>query len=79
MLFGTLLPLMQKMHGTLDDKQMRATAYETMHEAAKTILATGRDSGERTINGTVFSWNYDTALCVEYKNYRDTPETICAE
>ncbi|MFD1030712.1 hypothetical protein [Metaplanococcus flavidus] len=79
MLFGTLLPLMQKMHQTLDDKQLRTIAFETMHEAAKTIQATGKDFGTRTVNSTVFSWEYGTKLCVDYENYRHLPETICAE
>lgn len=79
MLFGTLLPLMQKMHGTLDDKQMRVTAYETMHEAAKRIWANGEISGVRTVNGTIYSWKHGEHLCVEYENYRSIPETICIE
>lgn len=79
MLFGTLLPLMQKMQGSLDEKQLRATAYETLHEAAKRILANGEDSGERTVNGTVFYWMHGEHLCVEFENYRSIPEKICIE
>lgn len=79
MLFGTLLPLMQKMQQTLDDKQLRATAYETMHEAAKTIRATGASSGQRTVNHTVFAWEFEDGLCVSYKNYRLQPVTVCEE
>lgn len=79
MLFGTLLPLMQKMHGTLDDKQMRVTAYETLHEAAKRIRANGEISGVRTVNGTLYAWSYGEQLCVEYQNYRFLPEKICLE
>ncbi|HSJ36609.1 MAG TPA: hypothetical protein VK945_00170 [Planococcus sp. (in: firmicutes)] len=77
MLFGTLLPLMQKMQQTLDDKQMRTTAYETMHEAAKTIRATGESYGQRTVNGTVYAWEFETSLCVNYENYRSMPVTLC--
>ncbi|TAA70667.1 hypothetical protein [Planococcus salinarum] len=79
MLFGTLLPLMQKMQQTLDDKQMQATAYETMHEAARTILATGSSSGRRAVNGTIYTWEFNSELCVSYNNYRFMPVTVCAE
>lgn len=79
MLFGTLMPTMQKMHQTLDDKQLRVTAYETLHEAARTIKGTGSSEGARTINNVVFSWSYDTDLCVVYKNYRSMMETVCIE
>lgn len=79
MLFGTLIPLMQKMQGTLDDKQMRVTAYETLHEAAKRIRVNGETSGIRTVNGTIYSWKHGNELCVEYENYRSLPETICVE
>ncbi|MCM3611252.1 hypothetical protein M4S82_08275 [Planococcus sp. MERTA32b] len=77
MLFGTLLPTVQKMQQTLDDKQLRAAAFETLHEAAKTIKAYGAVRGERTVNGVVFSWDYGSDLCVRYKNYRSLEETIC--
>lgn len=77
MLFGTLLPLVQKMQQTLYDKSLRLTAFETMYEAAKEIRATGADSGERTVNKVVFSWEYDSQLCVSYKTYRLLPETVC--
>lgn len=79
MLFGTLLPTMQKMQGTLDDKQLRATAYETMHEAAKTIKANGLPAGKRTVNNVLFTWEYGSDLCVAYKNYRSLPVTVCVE
>lgn len=79
MLFGTLMPTMQKMQQTLDDKQLRATAFETLHEAAKTIKAYGAIQGERTVNGVVFSWDYHSKLCVQYKNYRSSQEIICLE
>lgn len=79
MLFGTLLPLMQKMHGTLNDKEMRLTGYETLHEAAKRIQANGEISGVRTVNGTLYSWTYGEQLCVEYGNYRSLPEIVCLE
>lgn len=79
MLFGTLMPTMQKMQQTLDDKQMRTTAFETLHEAAKTIKAYGATQGNRTVNGVVFSWDYHSELCVRYKNYRSSQETICLE
>ena len=77
MLFGTLMPLMQKMQQTLDDKQLRATAYETMHEAAKTIRSSGASSGRRTMNGSVFEWEFEAGLCVHYKNYLLQPVTLC--
>lgn len=79
MLFGTLMPIMQKMHQTLDDKQLRAIAYETMHDAAKIIRASGEISGMRTVNGTVFTWAYNGGMCVEYKNYRSIEEIVCLE
>lgn len=79
MLFGTLLPTMQKMQQTLDDKQLRATAFETLHEAAKIIKAYGEIQGVRTVNGVIFSWDYHSELCVRYKNYRSLQETICLE
>lgn len=77
MLFGTLLPIMQKMQGTLADKQLRLTAYETMHEAAKTIKATGVSSGRRTVNSVQFNWEYSSGLCVVYTDYKSKPVTIC--
>lgn len=79
MLFGTLMPTMQKMQQTLDDKQLRTTAFETLHEAAKTIKTYGISKGERTVNDVVFSWDYDSALCARYKNYRSSQEIICIE
>lgn len=79
MLFGTLMPTMQKMHHTLEDKQLRVTAYETLHEAARMIKGGGLAEGERTVNNVVFSWRYNTDLCVVYKNYRSLTETICLE
>ncbi len=79
MLFGTLMPTMQKMQQTLDNKQLRATAFETLHEAAKTIKTYGTTQGDRTVNDIVFSWKYDSKLCVMYKDYRSSPELICLE
>ncbi|QHJ71468.1 hypothetical protein [Planococcus halotolerans] len=78
-LFGTLMPTMQKMHQTLDDKQLRVTAYETLYEAARIIKRNGSAEGERTVNDVVFSWRYSTNLCVVYRNYRSTMETVCIE
>lgn len=77
MLFGTLVPTMQKMHQSLESKQLRGTAYETMHEAAKVILSTGASSGERTVNEVLFKWEYGSELCVSYLDYRLSPVTIC--
>lgn len=79
MLFGTLMPLMQKMQQTLHDKQMRMIAYETMHEAAKTIHAKGLSDGQRMVNGTLFAWEFETRLCVNYTDYREEQVTICEE
>lgn len=77
MLFGTLMPLMQKMQQTLDDKQLRMAAYETMHEAAKTIHASGVTSGQRMVNGTLFVWVFDEGLCVNYSDYRSEQVMLC--
>lgn len=79
MLFGTLLPTMQKMHQTLDDKKLRSTAYETLHEATKVMSVNGSTRGERTVNQVVFSWQYDSDLCVTYNNYRSLTEIVCIE
>ncbi|WP_203333016.1 hypothetical protein [Planococcus beigongshangi] len=77
MLFGTLVPVMQKMQGSLDDKQLRLTAYETMHEAAKTVKASGAASGKRTVNSVEFIWEYGGSLCVMYTDHRGNPVTLC--
>lgn len=73
------MPLMQKMLETLHDKQLRLTAYETMHEAAKIIDATGLAKGQRMVNGTLYSWEFDTGLCVIYPNYREEQVAVCEE
>ncbi|WP_033541940.1 hypothetical protein [Planococcus sp. CAU13] len=79
MLFGTLVPTFQKMQETLHEKQLQLTAYETMHDAAKIIKATGAVSGQRIVNGVQFSWVYGTGLCVSYENYRLSQVMLCEE
>lgn len=79
MLFGTLLPTMQKMHQTLDDKHLQAAAYETLHEAAKMMKIYGSASGKRSVNNVDYLWVYSTDLCVHYENNRAEPKIICVE
>lgn len=79
MIFGTLVPTMLKMQQTLDDKQLRVSAFETLHEAAKIMKATGATSGERSVNAVLFQWEYSGQLCVAYNNYRSSQETVCAK
>lgn len=79
MLFGALLPLLHDMQQSIHYKKERAAAFETMHEAAKTMAATGETSGSRTVNETVYTWEFAENLCVSFLDYRQQEETICLE
>lgn len=79
MLFGTLLPMMQQLQQSLHLKRERMVAYETLHEAAKEIAATGNVRGERTVNGSAYRWELLERLCVEYEDFRMRSHRECLE
>lgn len=77
MLFGTLLPLMQGLQQSIHLKRERLVAYETLHEAAKEIKATGRMHGVRKVNGSTYHWEMADRLCVEYESFLAQSKTEC--
>ncbi|WP_237150331.1 hypothetical protein [Planococcus maritimus] len=78
LVFGSLLPLAHEMHVRLELKKERLVAYETLHEAARTIASTGRTEGQRSVNGILYSWQAD-GHCVEYVNFKGKQEHLCVE
>lgn len=79
MLFGTLLPMMQQLQQSLHLKRERLIAFETLHEAAKEIAATGNVRGERMVNGNSYRWEMLERLCVEYEDFRTSSHRVCLE
>ncbi|AQQ53009.1 hypothetical protein [Planococcus lenghuensis] len=73
-LFGSLVPLMQGMHTSLQLKKERVAAYETLYEGARL----GTPGGTRMAEGIRFTWQMTDRLCVYYDNFRNEKETICA-
>lgn len=78
LIFGSLLPLAHDMQVRLELKKERLAAYETLHEAAKTIAATGIIEGQRSVNGTLYSWQAD-GHCVDYVDFQGKQERLCIE
>ncbi|MGI2326591.1 hypothetical protein [Planococcus sp. YIM B11945] len=76
-LFGSLLPIMQHMHQSLQLKKERVAAYETLHEAAKEIHSEQVRTGARTVNGVVYTWEKTENLCVAYTDYQNAQRDIC--
>lgn len=74
--FGTLLPTFQYTQQAMHLKKEKMIAFETMHEGAKQI-ASGTVSGQRTVDGTLYRWEFSGDLCVSYENYRGEHETVC--
>lgn len=78
-IFGSLLPVMLSLQQSLQAKKERVSAYETLHEAARQISSTGALNGQRTVNGTMYSWQLTDQLCVDYADYQGNREQLCAE
>lgn len=78
LVFGSLLPLIHEMQARLELKKERLAAYETLHEAAKTIAAEGSSEGSRTVNGILYSWQAE-GHCVEYADFRGEDQRLCLE
>ncbi|AIY05299.1 hypothetical protein Plano_1334 [Planococcus sp. PAMC 21323] len=78
-LFGSLLPMMIGIQHSLQVKKERVSAFETLHEAAREISATGKLQGQRSVNNIFYSWEMDEKLCVEYVDYKDQQRRICIE
>lgn len=77
--FGTLLPTFHHTQQSIHLKKERLYAYETMHEGAKQAAAQDITSGERNVNGTLYSWELAGQLCVTYENYRSEQQEICLD
>ena len=71
--------MMHHMQQSLFAKKERAAAFETLHEGAKRIQDTGISSGERLLNGVVYSWEMTDRLCVVYENYHGQETSVCVE
>lgn len=78
LIFGSLLPLVHDMQVRLELKKERLAAYETLHEAAKVVISSGSTHGERSVNGTLYSWQAE-GHCVEYENFKGERERLCIE
>ena len=78
LVFGSLLPLVHDMQVRLELKKERLAAYETLHEAAKTIASTGSAEGQRSVNGILYSWQAD-GHCVEYVDFQGEHVRLCIE
>ncbi|HSI67364.1 MAG TPA: hypothetical protein VK947_08120 [Planococcus sp. (in: firmicutes)] len=75
--FGTLAPAIQQMQHSIHLKKERAIAYETLHEAAKQVLATSSTEGVRMVDEMGFYWKYSGSLCVRYESYQGIQKNIC--
>ncbi|EMF45425.1 hypothetical protein B481_3288 [Planococcus halocryophilus Or1] len=60
-------------------KKERVSAFETLHEAAREISATGKLQGQRQVNNIFYSWKMEEQLCVEYVDYKEQRRRICIE
>ncbi|ANU12937.1 hypothetical protein [Planococcus halocryophilus] len=78
-LFGSLLPVMIGIQQSLQVKKERVSAFETLHEAAREISATGKLQGQRQVNNIFYSWKMEEQLCVEYVDYKEQRRRICIE
>lgn len=78
-IFGTLLPAFHYTQQAMYLKKEKVIAYETMHEGAKQVAAKGAAAGQRVVNGTLYQWTFSGDLCVSYKNYKDTQQTLCLD
>lgn len=78
-IFGSLLPVMLSVQQSLHVKKERVSAYETLHEAAREISSAGSVHGQRTVNGTIYSWEFSDRLCVDYADYQGKQKQLCAE
>lgn len=77
MVFGTLAPAIQQMQQSIYLKKERTIAYETLHEAAKQVLAGTSTEGVRGVDEMYFSWQYDGNLCVQYESFQGNQKKIC--
>lgn len=78
LVFGSLLPLVHDMQVKLELKKERLAAYETLHEAAKSIASTGSTEGQRSVNGILYSWQAE-GHCVDYVNFQGKQVRLCLE
>ena len=79
LLFGTVLPAAQHLQHSLHSKKERLVAYETMHEGAKEMKASGSQQGQRQVDGVVYEWEIAESICVSYRDYRNIGKTVCLE
>ena len=79
LLFGTVLPVAQHMQHSIHMKKERLVAYETMHEGAKEMKASGSLQGQRQVDGTMYEWQMAESMCVSYRDYRGAGKTICLD
>ncbi|WP_404467253.1 hypothetical protein [Planococcus rifietoensis] len=78
LVFGSLLPLAHEMQVRLELKKERLAAYETLHEAAKTIASAGSTEGQRSVNGILYSWQAE-GPCVDYVDFQGKQVRLCIE
>jgi hypothetical protein len=79
LLFGSLLPVLQGMHESIQLKKERVFAFETMHEGAIEMQAEHSDHGTRTVDGVAYHWQMGERLCVNYTNYKGAPTALCLD
>ncbi|MGF9975236.1 hypothetical protein [Viridibacillus arvi] len=70
-IFGTLLPALQMMKGTLSDKKMAMYAAETAYQAAQRVEQGEQLQGSRTIESVIYQWYFmNNEVCVFYENLK---------
>ncbi|MFF3101850.1 hypothetical protein [Viridibacillus arvi] len=70
-IFGTLLPVLQMMKGTLSDKKMAMYAAETAYQASQRVEQGEQLQGSRTIESVNYRWYFmNNEVCVFYENLK---------
>lgn len=68
-IFGTLLPFATNMTSQLHNKKLSMQAAETAYHAAAAYEFHSLKSGNREIDGTIYSWTTTlNEICVSYNN-----------
>ncbi|MGE7623668.1 hypothetical protein ACQKMD_11545 [Viridibacillus sp. NPDC096237] len=70
-LFGTLLPALQMMKATLNNKKMAMHAAETAYQATLRVDQGEQLQGNRTIENVNYQWYFtNNEICVFYDNLK---------
>ncbi|MBK3494010.1 hypothetical protein JFL43_03870 [Viridibacillus sp. YIM B01967] len=69
--FGTLLPALQMLKGTLSEKKTSMYAAETAYQAAVRVVNDEQFQGSRTIENRTYKWYFtNNEVCVFYENLK---------